>query len=84
MPADVLRQDLPDGEAIFLDLRTEVYVALDRVGSQMYSALVTSDSIGAAYEQLQEQFDVPPDRLRHDLVVFVRRLIDQGLLQLHD
>ena len=79
---DVLRQELPDEETIFLNLKTESYFGLDPVGTKMYRALVESQSIGAAYDRLATQFDVDPARLRSDLRAFVRRLLDQGLIEL--
>lgn len=81
-PSDVLMQELPDGEAVFLDLRTESYLGLNSVGSRMYRALLAAPTVEDAYEQLRSEFAVEPDRLRKDVRTFVERLIGQGLLQL--
>jgi hypothetical protein len=80
--ADVLKQELPDEETIFLNLKTESYFGLDPVGTKMYRALVDSPTVGAAYDRLAAQFDVDAARLRSDLRAFVRRLIDQGLIEI--
>jgi hypothetical protein len=81
--SEVLVQELPDDELIFLNLRTETYLGLDRVGTMMYRALIESSTIERAYERLAAEFKVDPDRLRRDLRAFVERLVAKGLIQLH-
>jgi hypothetical protein len=80
---DVLMQELPDEEMIFLNLRTESYFGLDRAGTRMYRALVSASSVEDAYRALAEQFEVEPERLRSDLRTLVQRLLGQGLVELH-
>lgn len=81
-PPEVLAQELPGEELIFLDLRTESYFGLDTVGTRMYRALTEADSIEMAYEGLRARYDVEPARLRTDLRTFVERLLERGLLEL--
>jgi hypothetical protein len=83
-PSEVLMQELPDGEAVFLDLRTESYLGLDSVGTRMYRALLATPTVEEAYVALQSEFAVEPDRLRNDVQSFVKQLIQQGLLQLSE
>lgn len=80
---EVLVQELPDDELIFLDLRTESYFGLDRVGRRMFLALTESHDVGAAYERLASEFQVDPARLREDLRTFLERLVERRLLELH-
>ncbi len=82
-PPDVLVQELPDDELIFLDLRTESYFGLDRVGTRMYRALTESPSVEAAYIRLSREFEVEPQRLRDDVRSFVERLVGRQLIELH-
>lgn len=81
--SEVLVQELPDDELIFLDLRTEAYFGLDSVGTRMYRALTETSTVEAAYERLVSEFEVEPSRLRQDLRAFVERLVERGLLELH-
>lgn len=81
--ADVLMQELPGDESIFLNLRTESYFGLDPVGTKMYRALIDTSTVEEAYERLSAQFAVDPERLRRDIHAFVDRLVDQGLLEFH-
>jgi hypothetical protein len=80
---EVLVQELPDDELIFLDLRTESYFGLDRVGRRMFLALTESNDVGAAYERLASEYEVDPERLREDLRTFVERLVERRLLEMH-
>jgi hypothetical protein len=83
MSSDVLMQELPDQESIFLHLPSESYFGLDSVGTRMYKALLEAPTVQAAYEHLATQFNVEPERLRQDLRTLAEKLIDQGLLEFH-
>ena len=79
--ADVLMRELDD-ESVLLHLDRELYFGLDDVGTRMWTALVSSDSIQAACELLLSEFDVEPDILRQDLGEFLTGMIEQELLQI--
>ena len=79
IPPDVLVQEL-DGESVILNVATERYFGLDRVGTRMWVALTSLESIEAAYESLLAAFDVDGERLRQDLQTLVTELVDHGLL----
>ncbi len=81
---DVLVQELPDGEAIFLNLTTEEYFGLDRVGTSMYEVLVASESLEDAYQRVLEEFDVPPEQLRRDLAALVDKLVKSRLVEFRE
>jgi hypothetical protein len=80
VPSDVLLSEL-DGESVLLNLKTETYFGLDEVGTRMWSALTTSDSIQAAYDVLKAEYDVDAERLRDDLVTLLEKLFENGLLE---
>src|SRR5262245_44873480 len=69
-------------EAVLLNLKTELYLGLDSIGTEMWVVLTNTASIQAAYETLLQEFDVEPSRLRQDLHEFVDKLMEQGLIQL--
>lgn len=68
-------------EGVLVDLNTERYLGLNAVGARMWAALGSASSIEAAYEQLLEEYDVEPARLRADLDEFVDRLLCQQLIE---
>jgi Coenzyme PQQ synthesis protein D (PqqD) len=79
VPDDVLISHLQE-ESVILNLDSERYYGLDDVGTRFLSVLTTSESIEAAYDRLQHEFDVDPQVLRGDLLALVENLVDQGLL----
>lgn len=79
--ADVLFRMIGD-EAVLLNLKTELYLGLDPVGSRMWQLLTTSPSLQAAYDALLQEYEVLPDRLRQDLDRFVGDLLEQSLIEI--
>ena len=80
VPADVLVSQL-EGESVILNLTSESYFGLDTVGTRMWTAVTTANSIEAAFEVLREEFDVEPERLRQDLAMILETLFEHGLLE---
>jgi hypothetical protein len=75
----VLLQDL-DGEAVLLNLANGHYYGLDEIGFRMYNLLVGADSVQAAYDQLLQEYEAPPEQLRGDLDRFLEKLLHNGLV----
>ena len=80
VPTDVLVREL-DCESVLLNLESESYFGLDEVGTRMWSALKTTGSIEAAYEAVLAEYDVDPERLRHDLMELIGKLVEHGLVE---
>ena len=68
-------------EAVLLNLKTELYLGLDVVGTRMWNVLVEASSIQAAYDALLQEYEVDPEQLRKDLNEFLDKLLEQGLIQ---
>lgn len=79
IPESVLFRKL-EGEAVLLNLDNEMYYGLDEVGTRMWVALETSESIDAAYAQLLTEYDVDSDQLQADLIELVRNLLEHKLI----
>src|SRR5271169_803201 len=82
IPASDVMFRMVDDEIIMLNLKTELYLGCDAVGTRMWVALTGSDSIQAAYELLLTEFDVEAGELRRDLEEFVGKLLEQGLIEI--
>ena len=80
VPSDILISEV-GGESVLLNLKNERYFGLDDVATQMWKALVASDSIQAAYERLLAEYDVEANRLRQDLDDLIQKLLEQGLVE---
>lgn len=81
VPPHVLMQEMPDGDSVFINLETEQYFGLNPVGTRMWSRLIESETVAAAYETLREEYDVDPATLREDLETLLENLLAQGLLR---
>lgn len=70
-------------ELVLLNLEAEFYFGLDEIGTRMWQALTTTQSIDEAYSILSTEFDVDPERLRLDLLELLGKLSEKGLLRIH-
>ena len=76
---DVLFRLVGD-EGVLLNLKTTLYLGLNPVGTRMWHALTSADTIQAAYDELLEEYEVEPAQLRADLEEFIQRLLGQELV----
>jgi hypothetical protein len=79
---DVMLRIIGD-EAVILNLKSELYLGLDPVGTRMRTVLQNSPSIEAAHAALLDEFEVEPERLRQDLDKLLDQMLEQGLIELH-
>ena len=83
VPDTVLFREL-DGESVLLNLATESYLGLDRVGTRMWTLFSTQPSTQAAYDILLTEYEVEPAVLRRDVEVLLNQMIEHGLIELKD
>lgn len=81
LPDDVLISDL-EGESVILNLKSERYYGLDKVGTRFLTLLSESDSIEHAFEGLLAEYNVEADTLRIDLTALLLDLREQGLVEI--
>ena len=79
---DVMLRIIGD-EAVILNLKSELYLGLNPVGTRMWTVLQDAPSIQAAYESLLDEFEVEPERLRQDIDQLLDQMLEQGLIELH-
>lgn len=78
---DVMLRVIGD-EAVILNLKSELYLGLNPVGTRMWTVLQGAPSIEAAYEILLAEFEVEPKRLREDMDRLLDQMLEQGLIEL--
>lgn len=83
IPDHVLVSDL-QGESVILNVNSERYYGLDRVGTRFLTLLSDSDSIELAFEALLAEYDVDADTLRADITDLLNDLSEQGLVEISD
>ena len=81
VPDGVYVEELPDGDAVFLNMENEQYFGLDATGTRFWAALTTSPTIDDAVQLLLAEFEVDEETLRTDIKVFVDDLTDRGLVE---
>jgi Coenzyme PQQ synthesis protein D (PqqD) len=81
LPGDVLITGL-QAESVLLNLKSERYYGLNDVGTRMLTLLTSSNSIGAAYEILLDEYDIEAEVLRRDLVSTIEELAKNGLVDI--
>src|SRR5258708_12915933 len=78
---DVLFRLVGD-EAVLLNLKTELYLGLDPVGTRIWHVLKDAPSIQAAYDTLLAEYEVEPQRLHPDLDEFLGKFPEQKLIEI--
>jgi len=71
-----------DGEMVLLDMDAKNYFGLDEVGTIIWQAIETHNgNLQKVFEVLVETYDVEEDILKNDLIRFIERLIESGLVE---
>jgi len=68
------------GEAVLLDLAGERYFGLNHVGTRVWQLLEQPISPTALCQILSAEFDAPPERIQHDVLALLDRMLAAGLV----
>ncbi len=79
----VLSRDL-QGELVILDLNTGVYFGLDQVGTRIWYLLLEHGSLQKVLDSLVEEYEVTEGACAHDLLDFVAKMLEKGLIEVSD
>lgn len=69
-----------DGEMVLLDMNSENYFGLDEIGTAIWQGMQEKETLQEVFELLLKQYDVEPDLLKKDLLAFVDKLIEHGIV----
>ena len=75
--------DLGDEVAI-LDLKGGTYYGLNTVGARIWGLIQVPRTVEEIYGVLMSEYEVEPHRCKHDLVVLLQDLAEQGLIEIRD
>jgi ornithine carbamoyltransferase len=73
-----------DGEMVLLDMNSENYFGLDAVGTDIWQAMQEKGTLVEVLALLLEQYNVEEEVLKRDLVAFVEKLQENGLVDIKD
>jgi len=74
---EVLLQEV-GGESVLLDIASENYFGLNRVGTRIWRLLENGASLRAVCDTLFAEFDVPAERLECDMFALIGQLSDES------
>jgi hypothetical protein len=80
---DQVSSDL-GGEVAILDLKAGVYYGLDAVGVRIWSLIQEPRSVNEIRDILLEEYEVEPERCERDLLGLLRRLAEEGLVEVRN
>lgn len=83
IPDDVVFQVL-DGEAVLLNMKTEIYFGLDETGTRIWQLVGRERSFGQLARALLEEYDVDEAKLKKHLGEFIQKLASRGLVEVED
>jgi hypothetical protein len=81
VPPKVLHHAVAD-QMVVLHLPEERFFSLDDVGTRMWSLLVEDGDPRSVLRRLLEIYDVTEEELERDLLAFINRLAESGLVQI--
>jgi hypothetical protein len=70
------------GQVVLLHLPQERYYSLDDVGSRMWALLVEDGDPRKVVRQLLDVYDVGEEELERDVLAFIERLAESGLVEI--
>ena len=80
---DQVSSDL-GGEVAILDLKAGVYYGLDAVGARIWSLIQEARTVNEIRDILLEEYEVEPEHCERDLLALLRRLADEGLVEVRN
>ncbi len=80
-PKNVMLREMPDGEAILLNVATEKYFSPNKIGASIFSALINSNNCDEALNTLKTKYEVDQTELKRDMDELIENLINNGLLE---
>lgn len=79
-----ISSELPDNEAIILDLDAGLYYGLGAVGGRIWQLVQQPITVQEIYNTILAEYEVAPDRCETDLFGFLEQLIDHKLIQVEN
>jgi ornithine carbamoyltransferase len=82
--ADTVFAQEVDGEMVLLDMNSENYFGLDGVGTDIWQAIQENNSLEDVFTALLTQYEVEEEVLKKDLLAFVEKLQESGLIKVEE
>lgn len=80
--AQAVLQSETENETVMLDIEKGLYYGLNDVASDIYAACGETRSISELCDELLKEYEVEPAQCQTEVLGFVERMIELGLLRL--
>ena len=86
LPSIVRRSSQPgaamvDGQAILMSFTTNNYCAMDSVGTRIWELLQSPMSVAAVCDVLEREYEVGRGECENDVLVFLRQMLEQDVIE---
>ena len=68
------------GEMVLMDLESGNYFGLNSIGGQVWQALEEGKTIKELCDQIEQEFDVPPEQIQQDVLSLAEELLGRKLV----
>ena len=79
--AGMVASDL-DEKKVMLNIESGKYYGLDSVGSRIWELIEKPHTVRELVSELLKEYDVEENNCRQDVLVFLNKLYDQGLIDI--
>ena len=69
-----------NGSAVMMDIMTGKYYNLGEIGGRIWALLEEPMTLSALIKKLTDEYDVSAERCRADMLPFLEKLLERGLL----
>lgn len=73
-----------NGESVILNFKDGVYYGLDSLGTIVWNNIQEPKTINEIEKLITEQYDVPPERCKDDLLKLIKELETNKLIELRN
>lgn len=80
--ADTVFAQMVDDEMVLLDTASGEYFGLDGTGAVIWQHMGENKSLNAVHATMLDMYDVDAEQLENDIVTFVQKLLDAGLVEI--
>jgi len=81
--ADTVFAQEVDGEMVLLDMNSENYFGLDEVGTAIWHSIEKNGDLKLVLQDMLKSYDAKEETLKKDLISFVEKLKERGLIEVH-
>ncbi len=72
------------GESVILNLDSGVYYGLNNLGTRVWNLIQEPTEVQKVHESLLHEYDVEPERCERDLLAWLHRMAEAGLVRVEN